>query len=54
MIGEFTKRTGNHYGHYAPYGEFATNDGNIVIAVTKDEEWASLILDSSPKGIYPS
>lgn len=40
--GEFTKRTGNHNPWFAPYGEFAARDGNVVIAITKEEEWLAL------------
>lgn len=42
MTGEFSKRTGNHVKHYAPYGEFKTKDGNFVMAVTSDEQWAKV------------
>lgn len=42
LTGEFTEKSGNHYVWYAPYGEFATNDGNVVIAVKTDEEWSAL------------
>lgn len=42
LTGEFTPRTGNHHAWYAPYGEFAASDGNVVLAVTKEEEWAAL------------
>lgn len=42
LTGEFTQRTGNHYVWYAPYGEFAAKDGNIVLAVTQESEWAAL------------
>lgn len=42
ITGEFTERTGNHYVWYAPYGEFAAKDGNVVVAVTKEEEWQAL------------
>lgn len=42
LTGEFTQRTGNHYAWYAPYGEFAARDGNIVLAVTQESEWAAL------------
>lgn len=42
LTGEFTQRTGNHYAWYAPYGEFAAKDGNIVLAVTQESEWAAL------------
>lgn len=40
--GKFTERTGNHHVWYAPYGEFAAADGNVVFAVTKEEEWQAL------------
>ena len=42
LTGQFTERTGNHYAWYAPYGEFAAKDGNIVVAVTREEEWQAL------------
>lgn len=42
LTGKFTERSGNHHAWYAPYGEFAANDGNVVIAVTKHDEWATL------------
>lgn len=42
LTGKFTEKSGNHYVWYAPYGEFAAKDGNVVIAVTKDEEWVAL------------
>lgn len=42
LTGEFTKRTGNHDPVFAPYGEFAARDGNVAIAVTKEEEWLAL------------
>lgn len=42
ITGQFTEKSGNHYVWYAPYGEFAAKDGNVVIAVTKDGEWAEL------------
>ena len=42
LTGEFTPRTGNHHPWYAPCGEFVTNDGNAVIAVTREEEWTQL------------
>lgn len=42
ITGEFTERTGNHYVWYAPYGEFAAKDGNVVVAVTKEKEWRAL------------
>ena len=42
VTGEFTPRTGNHHAWYAPYGEFAAKDGNIVVAVTRQEEWQAL------------
>lgn len=42
LTGEFTQRTGNHYAWYAPYGEFAAKDGNIVLAITQESEWAAL------------
>lgn len=42
LTGEFTPRTGNHHAWYAPYGEFAASDGNVVLTVTKEEEWAAL------------
>jgi len=43
MTGEFSKRTGNHIEHYAPYGEFKTKDGNVVIAVSSEEQWAKFL-----------
>lgn len=50
LTGEFTARSGNHDTWYAPYGEFAASDGNVVFAVTKNEEWkafcSALQLDS--------
>lgn len=42
LTGEFTQRTGNHHAWYAPYGEFAAKDGNIVLAVSQESEWAAL------------
>ncbi|MEE0691717.1 MAG: CaiB/BaiF CoA-transferase family protein [Lachnospiraceae bacterium] len=42
MTGEFSERTGNHDRNYAPYGEFAAKDGNIVTAVTSEEQWKAL------------
>lgn len=42
LTGEFTERTGNHYAWYAPYGEFAAKDGNIVLAVSRESEWTAL------------
>lgn len=42
LTGQFTEKSGNHYVWYAPYGEFAARDGNVVVAVTKEEEWAAL------------
>lgn len=42
LTGEFTQRTGNHYVWYAPYGEFAAKDGNIVLAVSQESEWTAL------------
>lgn len=41
-FGEFTKRSGNHDPYYAPFGEFATSDGNVVITVTDQEQWKNL------------
>lgn len=48
VTGKFSKRTGNHHGYYAPYGEFKTKDGNIVLAVTEEEQWKVLckVLDA--------
>ena len=42
LTGEFMKRTGNHDSVFAPYGEFAALDGNVVMAVTKEEQWIAL------------
>ena len=42
LTGEFTEKSGNHDPWYAPYGEFAAKDGNVVIAVRKEEEWKTL------------
>lgn len=42
LTGEFTERTGNHHAWYAPYGEFAAKDGNIVLAVSRESEWTAL------------
>ena len=42
LTGEFTQRTGNHHAWYAPYGEFAAKDGNIVLAVSQESQWAAL------------
>lgn len=39
ITGEFIKRTGNHDNTFAPYGEFKTSDGNVVIAVSKEDQW---------------
>ena len=40
--GKFTERTGNHDPSFAPCGEFAARDGNVVIAVSKETEWIKL------------
>jgi len=42
VTGEFKKRTGNHDSKFAPHGQFATKDGNVVIAATKDEDWSAI------------
>ena len=42
LTGRFTEKTGNHHAWYAPYGEFAAADGNVVIAVSKEEQWHAL------------
>lgn len=42
LTGKFTEKTGNHDSLFAPYGEFAASDGNVVIAVDKEEQWAAL------------
>lgn len=42
LTGKFTEKTGNHYVWYAPYGEFAAKDGNVTIAVSDEEAWATL------------
>ena len=42
LTGEFTEKSGNHDPWYAPFGEFAAKDGNVVIAVRKEEEWKTL------------
>lgn len=42
LTGEFTKRTGNHDRMFAPCGEFAAQDGNVVISITTQEEWLAL------------
>ena len=42
LTGEFTQRTGNHHAWYAPYGEFAAKDGNIVLAVSQESQWVAL------------
>lgn len=42
LTGEFTGKSGNHDPWYAPFGEFAAKDGNVVIAVRKEEEWKTL------------
>lgn len=42
LTGEFTKRTGNQDTQFAPYGEFAARDGNVAIAVSREEEWSAL------------
>ena len=42
LTGKFADRTGNHDPLFAPCGEFAARDGNVVIAVTKEEEWLAL------------
>lgn len=44
LTGEFTERTGNHDPRYAPCGEFAAMDGNVMIAVTKEDEWIQLCI----------
>ncbi len=50
--GEFTKRSGNHDPHYAPFGEFATYDGNVVIAVKDQEEWKNLCKFLEARDLY--
>lgn len=42
LTGKFADRTGNHNPLFAPCGEFAAKDGNVVIAVTREEEWLAL------------
>lgn len=42
LTGAFTERTGNHHAWYAPYGEFAAKDGNLVLAVSQESEWTAL------------
>ena len=42
LTGKFADRTGNHDPLFAPCGEFAARDGNVVITVTKEEEWLAL------------
>ena len=42
LTGAFTERTGNHHAGYAPYGEFAAKDGNLVLAVSQESEWTAL------------
>lgn len=42
LTGVHKKRTGNHDSVFAPYGEFAANDGHAVIAVTREEDWPVL------------
>ena len=42
LTGRFTERTGNHHAWYAPCGEFAAKDGNVVLAVSQEAEWAAL------------
>ena len=42
LTGAFTERTGNHHAWYAPYGEFAAKDGNLVRAVSQESEWTAL------------
>jgi len=42
LTGKFTEKSGNHHPWYAPYGEFAAEDGNVVIAVSQEDEWESL------------
>lgn len=42
LTGGFTERTGNHHAWYAPYGEFAAKDGNLVLAVSQESEWTAL------------
>lgn len=39
VTGEFTPKTGNQDPWYAPYGEFTTKDGHVVIGITKEEDW---------------
>ncbi|GAB1476473.1 CaiB/BaiF CoA-transferase family protein [Bacillota bacterium] len=41
LTGEFRSRTGNQHPIFAPYGEFASKDGNVVLGITKEEEWAA-------------
>ncbi len=42
LTGQFTEKSGNHHPWYAPYGEFAAKDGNVVVAVSSEEDWAVL------------
>jgi len=42
VTGEFRKKTGNQDPVFAPCGEFSAADGNVVIAVTNEEEWRAL------------
>lgn len=42
LTGTFAGRTGNHDLVFAPYGEFAASDGNVVVAVTQEKEWIAL------------
>ncbi|OOB78504.1 MAG: hypothetical protein BEN19_09070 [Epulopiscium sp. Nuni2H_MBin003] len=42
QTGEFTPRTGNSDPWFSPNGEYTTNDGNVVIATTTEEEWQAL------------
>lgn len=42
LTGEFTDRSGNQDPWFAPCGEFAAADGNAVIAVSTEQQWAAL------------
>ncbi|GEL76553.1 CoA transferase [Tenuibacillus multivorans] len=42
MSGQIPKRLGNHHANIVPYQTFQTNDGEMVIAVGNDQQFAKL------------
>jgi len=44
VAGEVPRAMGNHHPTIAPYGAFATQDGNIQIAVGNDLQWRAVAL----------